>query len=352
MFIDDGELERLPPPRWLVDGMVPAQGVFVLFGESGSGKSFLALDLAFAVQMGGKWIGHRVKRPGTTVYVAAEGFPGYVTRVLAWKRFHGWSGTTFGICFHGDPVDLLDESAVSALIAAAVKLRPRVTLVILDTLPRCMPGGDENSAKDMGAVVRSADMIRKALRCTVMLVHHPGKKNESERGSGALRGGADTVIRVRKSERAVSLHCEKQKDGSPFQPVSVQLHVIQLPCGLDSCVVGPAVPGDPRRDALAPRDLQALEALTGMRGGLRYREWQGTSGLAPRTFDRAREVLLSGGYVQPHGSGYKSTPRGAATAETLPKHRHDSNPPTAATPTPPLGGGGGSGRASGARSKE
>ncbi len=40
------ELRRLPHLTWLIDGFLPANGCSVLWGMSGIGKSFLALDLA------------------------------------------------------------------------------------------------------------------------------------------------------------------------------------------------------------------------------------------------------------------------------------------------------------------
>ena len=56
------ELMELQPPSWLIDGVME-EGVFaVLYGASGEGKSFVALDWALSIAMDRKWQGRRIKR--------------------------------------------------------------------------------------------------------------------------------------------------------------------------------------------------------------------------------------------------------------------------------------------------
>ena len=43
------DLERLPDPEWLIEGLLPAHSFGVLFGPAGVGKSFLALDWGLSV---------------------------------------------------------------------------------------------------------------------------------------------------------------------------------------------------------------------------------------------------------------------------------------------------------------
>ena len=48
----------LPELQWLVDGVLPEQGLLCVYGPSGVGKSFLCLDLAAAIAEGAEWFGH------------------------------------------------------------------------------------------------------------------------------------------------------------------------------------------------------------------------------------------------------------------------------------------------------
>ncbi|HEY9147871.1 MAG TPA: AAA family ATPase, partial [Gammaproteobacteria bacterium] len=53
------DLEGLPIPEreWLVQDLIPARNVTLLYGDGGTGKSLLALQLAVAVALGRPWLG-------------------------------------------------------------------------------------------------------------------------------------------------------------------------------------------------------------------------------------------------------------------------------------------------------
>ena len=56
--LTDEDLFALAPPDWLVDEFLPAEGVVVVWGQPGIGKTFLALDMAL------EQIAHRKPRDG------------------------------------------------------------------------------------------------------------------------------------------------------------------------------------------------------------------------------------------------------------------------------------------------
>lgn len=77
-----------PPVDWIVRGLLPRAELAVIYGESGSGKSFFALDLCAAISRGVPWRDRRVLR-GPVVYVCAEGAGGFKARLKAYARGHG-----------------------------------------------------------------------------------------------------------------------------------------------------------------------------------------------------------------------------------------------------------------------
>jgi RecA-family ATPase len=91
------EIERLPPLEWLIEGLMPAGGLAVLYGAPKLGKSFLALDWALSVAAGRRWLGRNV-RQGDVVYVYAEGVSGLKARVAAWAAEHGRKPASFRVC--------------------------------------------------------------------------------------------------------------------------------------------------------------------------------------------------------------------------------------------------------------
>ncbi len=71
-FFDDVEVEQLPDPSWLINPILPEQGLVVLLGPPGIGKSFVALDWALSIKAGQEWLGHSLMQ-GNVLYIAAEG---------------------------------------------------------------------------------------------------------------------------------------------------------------------------------------------------------------------------------------------------------------------------------------
>lgn len=75
------------PMDWLVRSVLPRAELAVIYGESGSGKTFLALDLAAAISRGIQWRAKRTVK-GRVVYICGEGAGGFKSRLRAYARGH------------------------------------------------------------------------------------------------------------------------------------------------------------------------------------------------------------------------------------------------------------------------
>ena len=196
------ELDLLPPVEWLIEGMLPKRALCEIHGAPGAGKSLLALHLAA-----------EIAQHHTVLYLAAEGTSGYRGRVQAWETRNCPADQLY---FWFAPINLMDMSEVNQFVDFFRHWQP--TLIVLDTLARCMVGGDENSAKDMGQAIRACDRIKSELDATILLVHHTGKDARSgERGSSALRGACDSMIELTKVDDHITVTSSKLKDGKPFE---------------------------------------------------------------------------------------------------------------------------------------
>ncbi len=225
------DLQALPAPSWIVEDHIPLGGLAIMYGPSGSGKTFVALDLSLSIEGGRPWMGNDVVS-GPVLYIAAEGTGGLAQRVDAWRQSRADCDLS-GIRFLTQGVNLLDEQDVTSLLADIDEMPMPPALVVIDTLARCLVGGDENSARDMGLAIAAADRIRQATGGTVVLVHHTGKNGDVERGSSALRGAADTMINVTNDDGLIKIQCDKQKDAPEFERIYARL----VPMG-ESAVVG------------------------------------------------------------------------------------------------------------------
>jgi hypothetical protein len=114
--------------------------------------------------------------------VARRAVPYGVTLKLATKTDHG------EIHFHliGARANLVTDHP-ELIGAIRTQLRGKPVAVVLDTLNRSLQGS-ESDDKDMTAYVKSADAIREAFGCAVIIVHHCGVEGSRPRGHTSLTG--------------------------------------------------------------------------------------------------------------------------------------------------------------------
>ena len=221
----------LPAVEWLIDETIQADGLTVIYGAPKSFKTFVALDMAMHLANGINWRGLETK-PATVLYVCAEGAPGVGPRVRAWCNRHGGNIDRIGWVtvapnlFAADG-DTWHVGELAAEIGAG--------LVIIDTLARAMPGGDENSAKDIGYVIANFDSIREQAGCALIAVHHTGKDAaRGMRGSSSLQGAVDTSLEVVGDANAVNVRVADQKNAESdrawwFKPTREQPSLVLEP---------------------------------------------------------------------------------------------------------------------------
>jgi hypothetical protein len=220
-------------PQWVIDGVVPAESVSMLYGRSGKGKSFWALDMAACVATGKKWNGRTVRR-GPVVYVAGEGRSGYKARLEAWERQNKVYAEDFNLWTR--PVRLWrTPESVQNFIDSVNGAGVCPALIVLDTLGTCLSGASENDNGQMREILDSAEEIGRAWDAAVLLVHHTGKVGESPRGAQALQDGVAMHAYLTGDGKTWGmLACTKQKDGDEFDPVRRTLHTVSLPKGAAS----------------------------------------------------------------------------------------------------------------------
>lgn len=208
------ELKQLPAVPYVVRGLLPARGLAAIYGEPGSGKSFLALDLAHAISLGrSSWFGFPVQQ-APVAYVALEGQSGMAKRVEA-LEVHTGQPCNDALQFWCRDFHLLSEEHVQFLAAQIVATIGTGAIVVIDTLNQASPGADENSSQDMGKMIASAKRVAAIVGGLVVLVHHAGKnRSQGLRGHSSLLAAMDVVIEVLKMPNHRKWHVAKAKDDS------------------------------------------------------------------------------------------------------------------------------------------
>jgi len=216
--------------RWQVKHVIPADSLGMLFGASGTFKSFVALDHALHVAHGMPWLGKKTAR-GHVVYVAAEGGAGIYRRVAAWHQERGLPvSDAFSVCITPLVLSLSDQVELLASAIAAMPVVP--VLVYVDTLSQTF-AGDENSATDIAGYLRQLNAgIRARFGCTVIVIHHSGHAaTERPRGSSAITANVDFMLGAYRPDAGAllaRLDFIKQKDGDRLGSQGFELRRVVL----------------------------------------------------------------------------------------------------------------------------
>lgn len=222
------------PPKWIVHSVLPQAELAVVYGESGSGKSFFMLDLVAAVARGVPWRGHRVCQ-GRVVYVAAEGAGGFRKRLVAYSQHHQVPLESLQVYVIPDALDLLHPRDFKALAEAIGK----ADVVVIDTLAATTPGANENAAEDMGKALAHCKGIHAMTGALIVLVHHSGKDAaRGARGWSGIRAAVDAEIEISRQGDVRAARITKQKDGEDGgQPLGFKLVPIVVGVGADGVEV-------------------------------------------------------------------------------------------------------------------
>lgn len=229
-FYSTAEMYRLPPPTWLIDGIIPMGGVVGLYGPPGTYKTFIAMDMALSVASGTPWQ-KRVTKKGFVAYIAAEGGTGITIRIAAWHNARKISenATSIGWLTEALPIYADSEDLSDVINRLSEEISHPPILIVIDTLARTFDG-NENEQEDMGRFIGGVDRLRKEFGSTVLIVHHTRLDGQRERGNTAFRGAADTMLAVGVGDKKgdIRLTCSKQKDAEEFAELAFRAKVITL----------------------------------------------------------------------------------------------------------------------------
>ena len=301
--LNEDEFLIAKPVSWLIKNVIPHAELGVMYGESASGKSFMALDIAAAVALGTAWRGRRVKQ-GRVVYIAAEGAGGFRNRMKAYRLHNELEHT--GVQIIASAPNLI-EKADALAICKSILVGGPADLVIVDTLAQSMQG-NENSGEDMGRVLAHCKGIHRATGAMVLLIHHSGKDAaRGARGWSGLRAACDAELEVVRCDEDRVLTVTKQKDGEDGAEFGFKLEVVPIDMDEDGDVISSCVieHGDVVRrvKVKGANQKHAMDAFSDLEGlaqdgnGVEREEWIRASILlldAPENgkVDRRRDTVI------------------------------------------------------------
>jgi hypothetical protein len=202
--------------EFLIDGIMPREGVGLVYGASQTLKSFIATHMGLSVARGTPWAGRQTKQ-ASVVYLAAEGASGLRKRKAGYVK----AGRA--------PADGVDFALLSAapnlgtatgdyqgLVRTIEDAGIKPGLIIVDTIAKVIGGADENGA-GMAQFLVNAEALAQHFGCFVLAVHHIGwdeGAKDRPRGWSGLPPALDVQILSERTagELSATLTIQKLKD--------------------------------------------------------------------------------------------------------------------------------------------
>lgn len=241
---------------WLVEDLMFAGDAGLVFGASGSGKSFLAVHCGLSVARGVDFLGKKTRQAGV-LYQAGEGGKGLVKRLRAYRQENRVVGDVPFVLLPARADFFSPDGDCDAFVlecqAQASSLSAPLGLIIIDTLSTASPGANENASEDMSRLLKFSERLQRETGAAVLWVHHKNAAGDRERGHTSLRANVDTALEVTRDPEtnARTLRVAKLKDGEDGEQIGFELQSVTIGTYDDgkpmtSCVVRPAQVDDQR----------------------------------------------------------------------------------------------------------
>lgn len=224
------EVEKI---EWVIENAFQPGSINMLFGSSGVGKSFLAIDLALSISYGKKWLGREVDS-GEFFYLANERSYGLNRRMVAWHQYYKmpylkpfWRNSKQLLLSH-----LPDYNRIIKHIS---EVEEPIKMIFIDTLSQSIRGWNENSSEEMTMLLDRLNGLAYHSKASVLCLHHSPKSDSSiSRGSSVLLAGMDSAWGLIKDEDTIVLSCTKMRDGILPEKIELEIKQVDLPSQFDN----------------------------------------------------------------------------------------------------------------------
>ena len=208
----DLDKEELKPIQWVVEDLI-APGLNLIAGKSKIGKSFLAFDLSYQVQIGGTWLGHKCSK-GKVLHYSLED--------LKRRTKNRWQ--TMGIKPLETNYQFRDRQPKIPLLTLGleeeiedwIKNTPDAKLVIIDPYQKVkFPKNKLNAYENDNYNLQNLQTLATKYEIAIVLVHHLKKQKADDvfdeiTGSAGIQSNSDSMIVIssdRKKTKNPILQC-------------------------------------------------------------------------------------------------------------------------------------------------
>lgn len=310
-FVPIGSASGLEPLDWLIDGYLEAGSLAVLYGPSGSTKTFIAVHMGLSIAAGRPFFGQLV-RQGPVLYIAAEGRRGLGRRHAAWCIANGIpSGEREPIpLFRSTAAGrVMDQNFVKRLVALIEAMPVNPVLIVFDTVSKTFGlQKEDNESISAALTVLQVELVDR-FGCTVLALHHTGKDaSRGARGGSSLEADVDAMYeaaierpstdddddvdlagsRFDYKRDKVRLVCRKMKDAEPPPDLLLGARLVEIGADDHGRTIASLalVPG------LTPEDYRIIDLLL---HGTPIREIAARTGISKSSIARRKGIYTGMG---------------------------------------------------------
>ena len=206
----------IPRPRvqYYIENMIRPSTVNMFYGESGLGKTLILSSQGICLATGESWLGFQTMKSNVLFIQEEMGDEGFYDFLeLVYRGYHKKPVKEIGFDFTIMEGVNFDNGGKWFEKVSQMITRLNKNIVYLDPFAALM-SGDENTKKDIQPVM---EILRKLTKLptkpAIILLHHPNRGQEgSYRGSGAIKGNLDLLVKIsKKSEDCVTFTMEKNR---------------------------------------------------------------------------------------------------------------------------------------------
>ena len=186
----------LPPRLFLLEPLLPEQSIILVAAAAGTGKTFFAMESAYAVATGGKFLDWVAPEPAGVLYVDGE-LPLNLLqeRLRLLHQVHKYLPDNFNLLARDEQekgIPCLSQPDGQQFIEQA--MQPDTKLIVLDNISTLVRSGLENESRSWQPIQDWTLQMR--LRgYSILLIHHTGKSGD-QRGTSSRIDTPDGAIKL------------------------------------------------------------------------------------------------------------------------------------------------------------
>ena len=225
--------KKIIPRQYLLSPWLQSQGLCMIYSTRGFGKTWVSLEIAYAVATGGQFLSWKTENPAGVLYIDGEMPLADLQKRASQIGVNGIKELQAPLKFltrDAQETDFPDLSTTEGQKQIESLIRDDIKLVILDNISTLCRSGKEDES-DSWLPIQNWLLSLRSLGKSVLQIHHAGKSGQ-QRGTSRREDVLDTVISLKRprdyiqAEGArIEFHFEKSRAilGDEVKPFEARL---------------------------------------------------------------------------------------------------------------------------------